>query len=192
MTVSLHSISAEPRGMMMHSHRVTGLAWAALLSIVTAVAAQATPERPLPPIRLPGVMYPDQTETAPVSPEAKSKGRHSRPVGAAITPASPPTHPVVVAEPDPPRRAGSQTLVNEPETTAAVTVRSEAVTLVEPLALSTHRTQQLISPEAVTARGFALAGSFALALASLASASLAVLRRRRSDTPIWTSPIWAS
>src|SRR3954464_6797253 len=70
-----------------------GLAWTVLLAGVTAGAAQPAPERPLPPIRLPGIMYPDQPEAAPTSPERSSKARRSQPPAPLVTPASPPVQP---------------------------------------------------------------------------------------------------
>jgi hypothetical protein len=171
--------SSDDNGVsVMRTACALGLAWTVLLAGVTAGAAQTAPERPLPPIRLPGIMYPDQPEAAPTSPERSSKARRSQPPAPLVTPASPPVQPGVVAEPQPPRRTGSVTVMNEPDTTAAVTAAPEAAKSEEPLARSAHRTQQFISPEPVTARGLVLAGAFALACASLGSAMLSFVRRR--------------
>jgi hypothetical protein len=167
----------------MRSACVLGLTWTALLAGVAAGAAQTTPERPLPPIRLPGIVYPDQTEAAPMLPELGSKGRRSQPPAAPVTPASPPDQRGIAVEPLSSPRTGPLTVRTEAETTAAVIVASKAAKWVEPLAPPTHGTQHFISPEAVTARGFVLAVSFGLACASLGSALLAFVRRRQ----VWAS-----
>ena len=66
--------SSDDNGVsVMRTACALGLAWTVLLAGVTAGAAQTAPERPLPPIRLPGIMYPDQPEAAPTSPERSSK-----------------------------------------------------------------------------------------------------------------------
>src|SRR3954469_23267160 len=70
--------SSDDNGVsVMRTACALGLAWTVLLAGVTAGAAQTAPERPLPPIRLPGIMYPDQPEAAPTSPERSSKARRS-------------------------------------------------------------------------------------------------------------------
>ena len=163
---------------------VLGLTWIALLVTITPGAAQTRSEHQHPPIRLPGIAYPDQTtKAAPTSPELRSKGRRSQPAAALVTPASPPTHPSASFEAQPPRRAGSLPSRNEPETTAAVTMGSETVGRAEPLALATRSTPQFMSSESITVRGVALASLFVLASASLVSAGLALVRGRR----VWAS-----
>ena len=156
---------------------VFGLTWIALLVTITPGAAQTASEYQHPPIRLPGIAYPEQT------PELRSKGRRSQPAAALVTPASPPTHSSVSSEVQPPRRAGSLPSRNEPETTAAVTMGPETIGRAEPLALATRSTPQFMSSESVTVRGVALAGLFVLASASLVAAGLALVRGRR----VWAS-----
>src|SRR3954468_10722833 len=129
--------SSDDNGVsVMRTACALGLAWTVLLAGVTAGAAQTPPANPAPPIRLPGIMYPDQPEAAPTSPERSSKARRSQPPAPLVTPASPPVQPGVVAEPQPPRRTGSATVMNEPDTTAAVTAAPEAAKSEEPLARS--------------------------------------------------------
>ena len=169
---------------VMRSACVLGLTWTVLLAGVAAGAAQTTPERPLPPIRLPGIVYPDQTEVAPTSPEPGSKGRRPQPPAAPVTPASPPAQRGIAAEPQPSSRTGPQTVRTEAETTAAVPVAKTA-RWAEPLALSTDSAQQSISLEAVAAKGFMLASSFAFACASLGSALVAFVRRRKDTSQPW-------
>jgi hypothetical protein len=167
----------------MRSACVLGLTWTVLLAGVAAGAAQTTPERPLPPIRLPGIVYPNQPEAVPTSPEQRSEGRRSQPPTAVVTPASPPAQLGAAAEPQPLRDSGPLTVMKKPDTTAAVTERSATAKWTEPLALSAHTAQQSISPEGVAARGFVLASTFAFACASLGSALVAFVRRR----PVWAS-----
>jgi hypothetical protein len=164
----------------MGSPRVLGLAWTVLLVGVTAGAAQTTPDRTLPPIRLPGIVYPERSEAAPTLPEQRSKGQRSQPAAGPVTPASSPGKPPVAAEPQPPRKTVSLSVINEPDTTATVSMASEAGKPEEPLGLSTPLMQQFISPDGVSSKGVALAGSFAFACASLGSALLASIRRYRA------------
>src|SRR3954470_15598485 len=163
----------------MRSARILGLTWTVLVAGVTAGAAQTTPDRARPPTRLPGIVYPNQPEAAPRTPEQRSKGRRSQPPAAVVTPASSPAQLGVVAEPRPPRAPRSLTVKNEPETTAAVPAKSATARWVEPLVFSTPA-EQSIRPQAVAAKGFVLASSFAFACASLGAAGAQHSLRGRS------------
>src|SRR5215217_5380126 len=152
---------------MMRSLQPIGLAWTVLLVACTAVAAQTTTERPLSPVRLPGIVYPEDTRAAPkLKPEKQTfqstitpvtqvpeQKQPSQLIIAPVTPDPEPRNHTVAIEPTRPHHLMPQSIVNERELPVpAVTVPSgaEAVGPVKSLALSPYPILKLISPEAGT------------------------------------------
>ena len=126
---------------MMRSLQPIGLAWTVLLVACTAVAAQTTTERPLSPVRLPGIVYPEDTRAAPkLKPEKQTfqstitpvtqvpeQKQPSQLIIAPVTPDPEPRNHTVAIEPTRPHHLMPQSIVNERELPVpAVTVPSEA------------------------------------------------------------------
>jgi hypothetical protein len=194
---------------MMRSLPMIGLAWTALLAAGTAGTAQTTIERSLPPVRLPGVIYPGDTRAAPklelkkqasqptivpVMPVPEQK-QTSRSIIAPVTPAPEPSHHTVAIEPTQPGYAVPQFILNKQEVPApAVIVASgaESVPPVEPLASSPHAILKVIIPAEVgtIVTGTVLAAGFLLGYAVRAFVS----RRRRLHAKKYRGldrvPIW--
>src|SRR5215217_4574236 len=115
---------------MMRSLPMIGLAWTALLAAGTAGTAQTTIERSLPPVRLPGVIYPGDTRAAP---KLELKKRASQPTIVPVMPAPEPSHHTVAIEPTQPGYAVPQFILNKQEFPAPAVIVASGAEAVPPV-----------------------------------------------------------